>query len=115
MNIETQDQIAAVMLHTGTARQKKGAFLYLMGTAPNGCYDRAPLAETVIVQTGWTDYIRDGYGMPHRVATHAEIPNPMAKDCQYTKTAEGKADKRCMKCIWNINKPESSENKNEPT
>lgn len=62
----------------------------------NSCHNREPLQETVIVQEGW-NYCRDGFGNPVRSAVLREIPNPMTKDCQYSKTT---ADARCAGCKW---------------
>jgi hypothetical protein len=63
----------------------------------NGCYNRAPLVETVIVQTGWSDLFRHESGLDTRVAYMDEIPNPNSKDCQYSRTTE---DERCDGCVW---------------
>lgn len=63
----------------------------------NGCYNRWPLTDSVIVQTGWGKPFKDGAGIIYRTALHAEIDNPMSKDCQYSKTTR---DERCDGCAW---------------
>jgi len=57
----------------------------------NGCHNRKPYAQVVEVQDGWTWNGR-------RDMTN--ISNPMARDCQYTKTTLGQADKGCTGCKW---------------
>lgn len=62
-----------------------------------GCYNRKPLVDTVIVRFGYGELIDEGWGNFSRVAVLAEIPNPMTKDCQYSKTT---LDQRCAGCKW---------------
>ncbi len=76
--------------------------------AKNGCFNHAPYLPVVIVQTGWTGWYKDecAQGQPNRHPMYVEIPNPMEKNCQYTKSAEGRKDKRCTGCMWKITEKE---------
>lgn len=62
------------------------------GVRRYGCFDRAPLADTVTVRAGWR-YFTDTI----RIELLREIPNPMTRDCQYSKTTD---DARCVGCKW---------------
>jgi hypothetical protein len=53
----------------------------------NGCHNRPALVDTVVVQVGWL-WPRSDF----RIAHLRTIPNPMSKDCQYSKTT---VDERC--------------------
>ena len=53
-----------------------------------GCYNRAPLKDTILVQVGWTEGRRE----------MREYPVTMTKDCQYRK--ENDTDKSCFGCKW---------------
>jgi hypothetical protein len=59
----------------------------------NGCHNRAPLAETITVQDGWSSD-----GRRHMV----DLPDPMTKACNYTHTTLGQADKECTGCRWKV-------------
>lgn len=61
-----------------------------------GCNNREPLNDLVTVQTGWRETV--SLGSPSRVPVLKSIPDPMTKDCQYTKTAIGQADAGCQGC-----------------
>ena len=64
---------------------------------PNGCHNRAPFVDTVVVQTGWT-WLVAGRNWPiQREAVLEVIPNVMSKDCQYSKNTD---DPRCDGCSW---------------
>lgn len=56
-----------------------------------GCNGRAPLADTAVVQDGWTSDNR---------RQMVDIPDPMTKDCQYRKDVLSKTDKGCDGCPW---------------
>ncbi len=56
---------------------------------PNGCYNRAPFLPIVAMP--------DGHSFPFR----------MAMDCQYTLSALGQADPRCVGCRWRANLPQT--------
>jgi len=60
--------------------------------SPNkyGCWNRAPLRTQVIVQSGWW---MDGVS---RTARMVSIPDPMTKDCQYSKDKTD--DAGCIGC-----------------
>lgn len=47
-------------------------------TRKNGCWNRAPLRETVRTQDGW------GEAGDTRIPAMRTYPVPMTKDCQYT-------------------------------
>lgn len=63
----------------------------------HGCYDRAPLNETVVVQDGWTS---SGQAATTRLPKLVTLPNPLTKECQYTKSNMGKTDPKCVGCKW---------------
>lgn len=63
----------------------------------NGCFNRAPLQTRVIVQSG---HFMDGVTRYPRMVS---IPDPMTKECQYTKNEIGRADKGCDGCVWKQN------------
>ena len=56
-------------------------------TYRNGCHDRKPFKESVPVQDG---HFMDGVTRTPRMVSS---PFRMARDCQYTKTTLGQADK----------------------
>ncbi len=58
----------------------------------NGCYNRAPLKTTALVQSGW---VNDDFYYKSRKPLMVEIPDPMTKDCQYSKTHN---DPKCKGC-----------------
>lgn len=58
----------------------------------NGCYDRQDYRKMLLVQDGW--WI-DGQT---RVAKIIASPFRMSAECQYTHTALGKADPKCVGC-----------------
>lgn len=60
---------------------------------PYGCRDRAPLEPHAVVQDGWLE--QDGGGYWTRMPVLVQIPDPMTKDCQYSKTHQ---DPRCEGC-----------------
>jgi hypothetical protein len=53
------------------------------------CHNRAPFAESVQAQNGWT---LDGRRQLESVALKA------SRNCEYTLSALGKADKECVGC-----------------
>lgn len=70
-----------------------------------GCFNRAPLADHVIVQDGWQKVVAvdpNFYGermyMDVAVRRDILIPNPMTKECIYSISAE---DPRCDGCKHN--------------
>lgn len=70
-------------------------------TAPsvNGCHNREPYKQSMIVQDGWLDQpINTSHTT--RIPLMVASPFRMAMDCQYTKTELGQADKRCAGCKW---------------
>ena len=63
-------------------------------TYRNGCHNRKPFKEFVLVADG---FLMDGRThAPQIVAS----PFRMARNCQYTKTTLGQADKGCTGCKW---------------
>lgn len=61
----------------------------------NGCHNRAPFVDLVLRQSPVWDSKEGKYAPPELVS----IPHRMAKDCQYTLTELGQADKGCDGCI----------------
>ena len=69
-----------------------------------GCYNRPPLHETIVVQDGWsTSYA--GFGDEPVLGTAYSrrprmivIANANSNECQYSLTA---ADPGCDGCVWN--------------
>lgn len=67
----------------------------------NGCFNRKPFERLIPLPATYTISIEG-----HHVVCEAVqmIPFVFAKDCQYTLTELGKADKRCFKdgepCKW---------------
>lgn len=59
----------------------------------NGCYNRAPLRDSVMAQDGYHNDPTAAFRNPRMV----QIPDPMSKDCQYSRTT---ADERCDGCKW---------------
>lgn len=57
-----------------------------------GCHSRPLLKTRAIVQDGWW---MDGTS---RTPKMISIPDPMTKTCNYTTTALGKADIKCIGC-----------------
>ncbi len=57
----------------------------------HGCHDRAPFAEVVLAQKGWST---DG----RRAMVHVPFRNE--RTCQYVKSAMGQADPQCSGCRW---------------
>lgn len=62
-----------------------------------GCFNREPLADMLPMPSQYT--MDTG---THKVicAETVHIPNVFAKDCRYTLTELGKADKGCIGCRW---------------
>lgn len=58
----------------------------------NGCHNRAPYKEYVVVQDGWTQKGEIRYLI--------SIPFPMTTDCQYTLSELGQKDEKCVGCKW---------------
>ncbi len=58
---------------------------------PHGCHDRAPFAEVVLAQKGWST---DGR------RAMVDVPFTMARDCRYVLSELGKADPQCSGCRW---------------
>lgn len=56
-----------------------------------GCHNREPYREAQVLHG-----LSSRSGLPVRVL----VPNRMARDCQYTKTALGQKDKGCSGCKW---------------
>lgn len=65
----------------------------------NGCHNRPPLRETVLVQSGWIDGLppHDG-SLITKYPRMIEIPDPLSKHCQYQR--DKKDDPKCDNCIW---------------
>ncbi len=57
----------------------------------NGCHNRPDYVANIEQQDGW---------VCHATRRMVMTPQRMAKDCQYTKTDLGKADKGCNGCKW---------------
>jgi hypothetical protein len=64
----------------------------------NGCHNREPLRDYVVVQDGWNN----DPTTQTRSARMVMIKDPMTKDCQYTLSDLGKADPKCAGCKWRI-------------
>lgn len=64
-----------------------------------GCHNRKDFKTTLTVQNGVLKHSYN-FGRSFEVANKIEVPFRMAKDCQYTLTELGKADKRCDGCSW---------------
>lgn len=62
------------------------------------CHNRAPLRETVTVQSGWNYGLSDKYACQLRQPVMIEIPDPMSKYCQYQR--DKKDDPKCQGCRW---------------
>ncbi len=60
----------------------------------NGCHNREPLRDYVRVQNGW---VTRGQSRDPLMVT---IPDPMTKECVYTRSAVGQADPGCVGCKW---------------
>lgn len=58
----------------------------------HGCHNRPSYKPATVVADGWRS---DG---ETRTAKLVSVPFRMAKDCQYTKSALGRADKACQGC-----------------
>lgn len=63
--------------------------------AVNGCYNREPYKETVIVQDGW--WLK---GQNEKTGRLIKIPFHMTTDCQYTLSELGQKDVKCVGCKW---------------
>ena len=61
----------------------------------HGCFNRAPLKTSALVQDGW---VPEQYGHT-RTPWMVSIPDPMTKACNYTTTELGKVDPGCTGCI----------------
>ena len=60
----------------------------------NGCHNREPLSANVVVPDGW---LQDGrYTRKQKIKV---IPDPMTKDCQYSKFDKYN-DPQCAGCKW---------------
>lgn len=62
----------------------------------NGCFNRAPLRETAIVQSGWIDTFNHDEQCYTRIPVMIEIPDNMSKRCVYSR--DKKDDPRCVGC-----------------
>lgn len=58
----------------------------------HGCHNRPPYKTSMPVQDG---YFMDGVTRAPRMVP---VPFRMARDCQYTKSALGQADRACAGC-----------------
>lgn len=67
----------------------------MVGATVNGCHNRPPFVDLVLQQSPVWDSEKGKYALPELV----RIPHRMAKDCQYTLTELGQADKGCDGCI----------------
>ena len=70
-------------------------------THKNGCFNRAPFDSTITQQDGWC---KTQPGGATKWPVLVETPHQMAKDCQYTHSALGQADKGCIGCGWRFSK-----------
>jgi len=64
-----------------------------------GCKNRAPFPSLIPIPAVYHLNVSG-----HRVLAEADEmrPYPFARDCQYTKTDLGQADKGCNDCTWRI-------------
>lgn len=58
----------------------------------NGCHNRKPYKDSLLVQDGW-DETGDT-----KVPKFRRIPFTMSRHCNYTSTIQGRADARCNGC-----------------
>lgn len=65
----------------------------------NGCYNREPLKNSLIVKDGLGHPFRDGHGKPWPIQQFTDIPDDMSKDCRYS-IGYGN-DPGCAGCRWN--------------
>lgn len=66
-----------------------------------GCHSRKPFKE--VVETVSVEPLPMGGALDLQFSAgvvHRTWPNRFAQDCQYTKTALGKADPGCVGCKW---------------
>ena len=63
-----------------------------------GCFNRAPYKPALMVQDGYHEH-RDEH-IAARVPLMIEVPFRMSEHCNYTHTALGQADQRCIGCKW---------------
>jgi hypothetical protein len=61
----------------------------------NGCFNRSPLKTSVVVQSG---HFMDGITRTPRMVS---IPDPMSKDCQYSKDDKYN-DQGCVGCAHKL-------------
>ena len=61
----------------------------------NGCHNRPPFKETMLVQSGYYD---DSWFTGERTARWITSPFRMARECQFTRTELGKIDPGCNGC-----------------
>jgi len=67
----------------------------------HSCYNRAPLAATIVVQDGWITSAADDLPVGAvftRQPRMVVIENKLSKKCQYSLHA---ADPKCSGCVWN--------------
>lgn len=66
-----------------------------------GCFGRKPFRETFQAQDGWTSATLTPDIVPStRKPQMVTIPFRMSKQCEYSLTELGKADKGCVDCEW---------------
>ena len=84
------DKQAATRIQPSAARTTRRSTL-----VNYGCHNRAPFNESLMVQDGYFPADAD-----YRVQRMVKIPDPMTKDCQFSKTELGKIDPKCNNCNW---------------
>lgn len=63
----------------------------------HGCHNRKPIRSDIVVQQGW-EYEWKGFNSLTRKPLLATMPDPMTKDCQYSKSSPN--DPSCADCKW---------------
>lgn len=69
----------------------------------NGCFNRKPFKESLLIQDGWRDNQADE--TRSREPVIREIPFTMKKECIYTHSTIGQKDQGCAGCKWRQDTP----------
>jgi len=75
-------------------------------TKLHGCHNRPAPSKLIIVQDGWNEWFNDDCYTPGRTAKYKYIPDPMTKECQYTRSAKTNNDPQCAGCRWRAETPD---------
>lgn len=66
----------------------------------NGCHNRMPFANHIWMQDGTMEIALHPDLPITAVPVFQYVPHRMRKDCSYTETELGQADKGCVGCSW---------------